>query len=314
MKNYRLLLLILIIASTKIFAQTNDKKIDDLTFLYVDEKYDKVVLKGEALMQNDKYKRHPLVYIYTSMSYFEMAKRPGKFSVGEKDSEFPKPIKMAQKHLYKFVKVDMKAKKYYDTNWINDFKDYYTQLADTSNKVGQILYLNDEYRKAASMYKNIARAIPSDPVLLLWEGIGEVKSKNSVEGDKSLAAALKQIDANFKPSPATAGVLAHGMLIAEEYLRSKGNYAEADKAKKLIAVFKKYDPDELDKKKMEERKKKAKEDDKIMRTFFSDEDDEDNVDRKGSVIIKNGAGSEGNGSKSADDKLDKLEKEAGGGK
>lgn len=289
-------------------------KVDDLTFLYVDEKYDKVVYKGENLMQNDDYRRHPLVYIYTSMSYYEMSKRPGKFSVGERDSEFPKPLKMAQKYLYKFVKADAKAQKYYDNNWFNDFKEYYVQLADTSNKLAQYLYLNDDYRKAGGVYKYISKAVPSDPVLLLWQSICEVKSKNTVEGKKNMLAALKQIDENFKPSEATSGVLAHGLLLAEEYLKTTEYTKEASKAKKLVDVFKKYDPDELDKQKMEKRKEEAKKDDTVMRKFFSDEDDEDNQNVKGKVIIKDGYGSDGNKTKSDEEKLDDLEKEAGDGK
>ena len=329
MKKYNLLFLLLFVASTCLFAQAkgkqtettakkteaNDKKIDDLIFMYVDEKYDKVVFKAEALMGSDTYKNHPLIYIYAAMSYYEMSKRTGKYSVGEKNSEFPDPLKMAQKHLYKFIKTDEKAMKYYKTNWYKDFKEFYIQIADTSNKLANYLYLNDQYRKAASAYKNAYRSVPSDPVLLLWEGISEVKSKNAVEGDKSLAAALKEIDEKFIPSKATAPVIAQGMLIAEEYLRGKGDYVNADKAKKLIAVFKKYDPDELDKKKMEARKKEVIKDDSIMRKFYSDETDEDNKDKKGKVIIKDGTGSDGGGTKTANDKLDEIEKqEKGGGK
>ncbi len=321
MRNLMMVCALLAVVASKSYAQKAGKKIDDLTFLYVDEKYDKVVYKGEGLMQSDSYKKHPLVYIYTSMSYYEMSRRPGKFSVGDRDAEFPKPLKMAQKHLYKFVKVDKKAPKYYDNSWYEDFKEYYIQLADTSNKLAQMLFLNEKYRKSASSYKAAYRAIPSDPVLLLWQGIGEMKSKNAVEGKKSLAKAMKEINKDFVPSKATSPVLAHGMLLAEEILRGIGDYANADKAKELIEVFKKYDPDELDKKKLEERKAKAKEDaekDKVMRKFMSDEEDEDNKNKqKGKVIIEDGDGSEGNG-KSSDDKLDQLEKDEkednGGGK
>lgn len=289
------------------------KKVDDLTFLFVDEKYDKVVYKGEGLMQDSDYRRHPLIYIYTSMSYYEMSKRPGKYSVDERDSEFPKTLKMAQKYLYKFVKADKKAPKYYDNSWFNDFKEYYVQLADTSNRLAQYLFLNDQYRKSASVYKYASKAVPSDPVLLLWQSISEVKSKNTIEGKKNMILALKQIDENFKPSKATSGVLAHGMLLAEEYLRTTEFTKEAAKAKKLVAVFKKYDPDELDKKKMEARKTEAKKDDRVMRKFFSDEDDEDNKNVKGEVIIKDGYGSGGNGTKTNDQKLDELEKKETGG-
>ena len=308
-----LLLLTIALSYTLSLSAQKTKKVDDLTFLFVDEKYDKVVYRGEALMQSDDYRKHPLVYIYTSMSYYEMSKRPGKYSVGERDSEFPKPLKMAQKHLYKFVKTDKKAKKYYDNSWYNDFKEYYVHIADTSNRLAQYLYLNDKYRKAASVYKYAYKAVPSDPVLLLWQSISEVKSKNTTEGKKNMLLALKQIDENYKPSKATSGVIAHGMLLAHEYLRTTEFTTEAAKAKKLVAVFKKYDPDELDKQKMAERKKEAKKDDRVMRKFFSDEEDEDNKNVKGEVIIKDGYGSDGNGTKSDEEKLDELEKKETGG-
>jgi tetratricopeptide (TPR) repeat protein len=322
MKTFKIVCIVLLMASSGLYAQKAGKKIDDLTFLFVDEKYESVVNKAEALMQNDSYKKHPLIYVYASMAYYEMSRRPGKFDVGEKDSKYPKPLKMAQKHLYKFTKTDAKAKKYYDNQWSDDFKDYYVQLSDTSNKLGQMLYLNEKFRKAGSLYKAAFRAIPSDPVLLLWQGVCEMKSKNTVEGKKSLALAMKKIDENYVPTKATSAVLAHGMLLAEELFRGKlADATNADKAKKLVEVFKKYDPDELDKKALAEREAAAKKEameNRVMRKFVSDADDKDNQGRKGKVIIdgKSTGGSNGTspGGGNEDDELDQLEKEAGGGK
>lgn len=316
MKTFKIVCILLIFVTSKGYAQKAGKKIDDLTFLFVDEKYPAVISRAEGLMQSDSYKKHPLIYIYASMSYYEMSKRPGKFDVGEKDSKFPKPIKMAQKHLYKFLKTDAKAKKYYDNNWKDDFKEYYVQLADTSNKMGQILFLNEKHRKSASVYKAAYRAIPSDPVLLLWRGIEEMKSKNSVEGKKSLAAVMKLIDENFEPNKATSSVLARGMILAEEIFTGTLNDTEnANKAKKLVEAFKKYDPDHLDKIAMEKRlaeEKKAAEKDRVMRKFVSDESDKDNLNRKGKVIVDGQTTGSGNdsGTGNEEEELDRLEKEA----
>lgn len=314
MRRFKILSALLILSSSAVFAQKDGKKIDDFTFLYIDGKYDKAVNKGQALMQNDDYKKHPLIYVYTSMSYYEMSKQPGKFSVGDRDSKFPKPIKMAQKHLYKFHKVDKKAPKYYDQSWGDEeiFQEYGVQLADTSNKIGQFLYLDDKFRKSASIYKSAFRAVPSDPVLQLWQGIGEIKSKNKVEGKKSLIAALKSIDKDFEPSTATSSVIAHGMVLAEELFRKYELIEEADKAKSLIEVFQKYDPDVLNKEKMAARKKKTLEEGAVMRSFASDEDDEDNQGNNKNIIIDGQEKSSGSNNSNGDDEdeLDKLEKEA----
>jgi tetratricopeptide (TPR) repeat protein len=318
MKIIKLLSILLTISSTSIYAQKDGKKIDELTFLFVDGKYEDIISKTEGLMQNASYKKHPLIYVYASMAYYEMSRLPGKFDVGEKGSKYPKPLKMAQKHLYKFVKVDAKAKKYYENQFIDDYKEYYIQLADTSNKLAQMLYLNEKYGKAASIYKNAFRGIPNDPVLLLWQGISEMKSKNSVEGKKDLALAMKTIDKDFVPTKATAAVLAHGMLLAEELFRgSIGDITNANKAKELIEVFKKYDPDELDKQALSDREtaaKKADQEDQVMRKFISNSDDEVNKDRKGKVIIEGKSTRKTKDRKTtdADSELDKLEKEAKG--
>jgi len=314
MRTFKIFCTLLILSYSTVYAQKDGKKIDELTFLYIDGKYDKAISKGEALMQSDDYKKHPLIYVYTSMSYFEMSKKPGKFSVGDKDSKFPKPIKMAQKHLYKFIKVDKKAPKYYDQTWGNDkeFKEYAVQLADTSNKIGQFLYLDDKFRKSASIYKNAFRAIPSDPVLQLWQGIGEIKSKNTSEGKKTLALALKSIDKDFVPSKATSSVITHGLVLAEELFRKYELTENANKAKALIEVFKKYDPDVLNKEKMAARKKKTLDEGSVMRKFASDEDDDDNKGNNKNIIIdgQDVSKSSTKGSGDDEDELDKLEKEA----
>ncbi len=97
MRTTKLLIAFCLLCNLSSFAQ-DDKKIDEIVFLYVDGKYDKLVYKAQSVMQSDKHKNHPLPYIYASMSYYEMSKQPGKFSVGEKDSEFPQPLKDAQKY------------------------------------------------------------------------------------------------------------------------------------------------------------------------------------------------------------------------
>lgn len=312
MKKLSIILFLFAFVSLKLSAQ-EDKKLSDLLFLYADEKYDKLVYKSIALSQNDKYKKHPSPYIYAAMGYYEMSKRPGKYDVGEKDSEFKNPLKDAQKYLYKYIKVEKKSAKYFPDyeSSPEDYKELAEAVADSSNKLAQHLYLMEKPRKAASIYKYTYRAVPHDPVLQLWQGISEVKSKNTLEGDKNIIAALKKIDENYQPEKSTSGIIAHGMLILDEYLTQKGDLENAAKARKLVDVFKKYDPDELDKKKMEERKKKAeKNNDKVMRQFYSDEDDDVNKERKkGNVIIQ-----DNDASKDAEDELDRLEKEAKGGK
>ena len=50
MKKYKILFILLLFVSAKVFSQKADKKLNELKFMYIDEKYDKVIAKGEALM------------------------------------------------------------------------------------------------------------------------------------------------------------------------------------------------------------------------------------------------------------------------
>ncbi|NCP45183.1 MAG: hypothetical protein GW818_01840, partial [Flavobacteriales bacterium] len=62
MKKITFYLIAFLLMALKIDAQ--DKKITDLNFLYVDEKFDKLVDKSVSLILNNTYKRHPMPYMY----------------------------------------------------------------------------------------------------------------------------------------------------------------------------------------------------------------------------------------------------------
>ena len=306
MKKLHLLFILFIFISLRIVAQVDDKKISELLFLYADEKYDKLTNKSLALTLNDKYKKHPMPFLCVALGYYEMSRSPGKFDVGERDSKYPKPIKNARKYLAKYLKAEKKVNKYfpdYESTYA-DYTSFYESIADTSNTIAQHFYIMEKPSKAASIYKATYKAVPDNPVLLLWQGISEIKSNNKTEGDKNIISALNKIDEDYKPVNSTSSVIAQGMLIAEEYLSQKGDMENAKKAKRLVGVFKKYDPDEIDKKEKAERKEESKEKDAIMRKFYSDEDDEENIEKKKAKVVV------GDDVKETEDELDRLEREA----
>ena len=269
MRNTKLLFFFLMVLALNVSAQ--DKKLDQCLFLQVEEKYDKLVDKAGFLTENDNYRRHPLPYYYVSVGYYEISRRADKYDVEDK---YKKPLKSAQQFAYKFYKKDKKKE------YVGDYTEYFDLLADTSVKLAQHWYKIDKFRKSASVFKYAFRFYPEDPVLQLWQGIMEYKSMNKGEGIRNALAGLEKIDENFEPKPATKPIIANGMLILEQILNEdqtakiEDKSGKTAKAKNLVEVFKKYDPDELDRKKMEERKKKAKEDDKVIRKFYSEDEEE----------------------------------------
>ena len=242
MRKLNLLCIFLIIVSVNLLAQ-GDKKIDELNSLYIGEEYGKVVSKGLKLMGDDKYRNHPEAYLYTSKAYHQMFLNPSKHNAGTKDSDHPTPLKNAQKYFAKFNKVELKSEKYFP-NYEKDneeLREFSKGLIKATHRKGLEYYIGNKASKAAGVYKNGVKAIPNEPVLILWQGVTEVAMKNTVEGDKNINKALEAIDESFTPSNASKNVLTKGLLLAEEYLRGKSLTQKANKAKTLAEKFKKDD-------------------------------------------------------------------------
>jgi len=246
------------------FAQ-EDKKIQDIKFLYVDEKYDKCISKCESLSDNDSYSRNPLVYIYGSMSYFEVSKNPDKY-----DEELSKkPFRNSMKWAYKFGRKDKKKE------YAQEFAEFLKILKDSASKLGQTFYLTEDFRKSYTIYKDAAK-FSNDPVFLMWKGLSELKKNNIAGGEMSVKTALEEINkAGFEPSEETRGTLAFAFKEWADYLSNKGEYSEANAAKKRIEDYKKWDPKVLEEAELAKRKAKAKEQENIIRKNFKSEEFDD---------------------------------------
>ena len=149
---------------------------DGLLGLYIDEKYDKLIDKSYNYTQNDKYKRHPLPYIYCSMGYYEMSK-DGAYRDHE---DFKNSQKNALKYAYKFRSKD-KTGQYWD-----DYQEYISELRmtvieDAENQLGA----EKTIKKAFSTYKYLTKIDPEDGTAWLMRGYCELKLRMVTEAVKS---------------------------------------------------------------------------------------------------------------------------------
>ncbi len=267
MKMFRLILFlqlsIVLFSSPVLKAQEeNDPQIDKIIIMYVDGKYEDCVWKSLKLTENSKYSRHPLPYIYASMSYFEICKNE------KLQEKYPKAFWDAVKYADKFRKKDKKGEYY------PKYAEYFKTLKDSLNKLGQHYFITEDYRKASKTYKYAMKLFSDDPVIVLWNGLSFAKTNNLGEAEKNFMIAMDSIKTGFKPDPITAPILAEGLLIYSEWLQGQGKSVDP-KLKSLIEEFKKYDPEELDRLKKEEKKRRemerAKEE---IKRFQSEPDDE----------------------------------------
>ncbi|CAG0972311.1 MAG: hypothetical protein HND27_06640 [Bacteroidetes bacterium] len=264
-KVVNILFALLMLASRNVMAQEPEKgsPLDKVIILYVDGKYEDCIFKAEKLSENDKYRKDPTPFIYVAMAYFEISK-------SEKLQEkYPKAFSESVKW------ADKGRKKDKTNETVVKYKDFFAALKDSANKLGHHFYLVENYSKALSAYKMALKVDPNDPVLQLWKGLAANKAKNAAEANLGFTEANKQIKPGFEPDMVTAPVLAEGLLFYSEYLQQKGMTSDANNARSLADEYKKYDPEELDKKKKEERLKKEKEKTNIInKKFVSDANDQ----------------------------------------
>lgn len=242
MRIYFLLLTLCLLASgaTRLTAQNKD--LDKLIFLYIDENYEKCVSKGINMTESDEYRKEPLPYLYVSMSLFEIARDE------ELDEKYPKAFKDAMKFAYKYRKKDK------NLEYAGKYKEYFITLKDSANKLAMLYYKTEDYRKAAYIYKQIVRFDPDAAIMQLLQGIGEIKSRNIGEGERNLTLAMEQIDDNYSPDKVEKAVAYWAFTEYANYMDSKGDYAETKRGKRLAEKFKEYDPQVIKEKEAEAAK------------------------------------------------------------
>lgn len=272
----------------KSYGQSINKEFDKLIFLYIDEKYEKCANLGLKYTEDDDLRRDPIPYLYVSMSYFEISKDP---SLQEK---YPNALKDAMKYAYKYRKKD-KADTY-----VERYSGFLTALKDSSNRKAQYFYRQEEYRKASSVYKYICRFAPEDALMQLWWGICDVKARNIGEGERNMTMAMEDIDDSFLPDKELLWVTSTAFEEYAAYMDSKGDYAGKRRGTELAEKFKKFSPEEIEK-----RKKLEAEKDKPKRKVKSFETDQETVENQETKIL--GSSEKGDDAKK---ELEQIEKEA----
>ncbi len=133
------------------FAQP-DKDFKDLLSAFVDKKYENVLNKAENYTLRDDTKKHPLPYLYISMSMYEMSKME-KYT---KQEQYKNAFKDAMKYCSKYAAKD-KEKKYVD-----EFPDFFVNFRKDITVEGDLMYENQKYTKAKLYYDCLIDVEPND--------------------------------------------------------------------------------------------------------------------------------------------------------
>jgi predicted Zn-dependent protease len=176
----RLLLLtlsVLTLAPSLMRAQA--PKFEDLLSLYVDEKYEKVLMKAEKYTLGDDTKKEPLPYLFMSMAYFRMSK------IDKYKEEYKDSFKNAMKFAAKYGAKDKEHK------FIGEYDTYFGELRTEAMAEGETYIDQAKFPKAKAIYDQLSDIDPNDAGAQLMLAYTLRKMKAKKEADIALGLASK---------------------------------------------------------------------------------------------------------------------------
>ncbi len=200
------------------------------------EKYEDVAYKGMNMVENDKYKKDPEIYLYISMAWYEISQMNDE----KMEEDYPKALRDAFKYAAKFIKKDK------DGVWYEDNADFFEDLKK-AGIADAAQWIDDErkIRNAVSTYKYLTKAAPDDWNILFFKGVLEHMNRNVGQAERDLNLAMTNLiglyeDSKYRPSKATEPILEDGIMRYTDILLEL-NYA--DSAKRTIGWGLKFFPE-----------------------------------------------------------------------
>lgn len=236
MKYISAFLSLLIVTTMSVSAQVVGGMNFKLEKLYIEEKYEDVAYKGMKMIENDKYKKDPEIYLYIAMAWYEISQMNDE----EMEEEYPKALRDAFKYAAKFAKKDR------DGVWYEDNSDFFEDLKKAGiADAAQWIDDDRKRRNAVSNYKYMSKAMPDDPNLLFFKGVLEYMNRNAGQADRDISMAMQALiekyeNPKYKPSKASAPVLEDGLLRWTDIMLEQ---SYGDSAKKTINWALKFFPD-----------------------------------------------------------------------
>lgn len=236
-KYFRIILpALFVIFSTQLFSQVVGGMNYKLEKLFMEEKYEDVAYKGMKMVEDDKYKKDPEIYMYISMAWYEISQMNDE----KMQEEYPKALQDAMKYASKIIKKDKEG------TWYDDNADFFEDLKK-AGIADAAQWLSDEkkLRNAVTAYKNMTKAMPEDYNLLFFKGVLEQMNRNTGQAERDITDAMKGLiplysDSKYKPSRVSGPILEDGLLRWTDILMEQ-NYA--DSAKKTINWGLKFFPE-----------------------------------------------------------------------
>ena len=176
---WKITFLTLLCICAVIGARAQDSKaIEKLRSLYDEGKYLRVEFKCYSLSTDDQVRREPLLYLYWSMSSYEISQ------MDDQAEDYPNAYKDAIKHGVKFVKKDK------DGAFTEVGAEHINKLKAEVLSRAEGFYAEENYKKARLEYKTLTKFDKQDYASWFMKSVCEVNLKLRSDARVSFETAM----------------------------------------------------------------------------------------------------------------------------
>jgi len=221
--------ILLLLLSLHLQAQVADAGLTKLVPKYEAGDYEWVLKKAEALMEDDKAKKDPEVYMWAAMCNLALYR-----------SEDPKLKDAYRGGLRDALRYAAKAasKDKNERAFMLAQKDFIAELKKEGIALALTYMQENDMRKANHVYKQIMTFDPTDDNIQFAKAITDLKMNNIAEAEKLIAEAFPRLessyrDLSFTPDPISSPLLREAVVY---YIDHLAMYHRTDSARHAAFV------------------------------------------------------------------------------
>lgn len=157
---------------------------EGLLSLWIDQKYDKLVVKAMKYMDKDDTKNDPLPYLYAAKGFFRISLDESWL---EKNEEFKNARREALSYSSKYKKKDKNG------TYTTEANEFFAEMKPVLYEEAMNDFDASIYKKQGSVMKKVTEFDPENIAAYLGEGLCFYGSQNKTEGKKKVEEALKKL-------------------------------------------------------------------------------------------------------------------------
>lgn len=169
---------VLLFANMNVYAQS-DEDFEDLRNLYIDEKYEKLISKGERYLGKTDTRKEPAPYLYLSKAYYELSRMEDMKEEYPPEKTFANALKWATKY----------RKKDPEGVLFRENELFFEELKKTALLDAAGFMSDQKYSRAKRYYDSMTKFDPDDAGAWLLLGYCQAQMRSMTEANMTFKTA-----------------------------------------------------------------------------------------------------------------------------